>query len=108
MSKVKATFNEPFLADLKDALETAISISWEGCHKIYIAMDQQSHEGQIECGYHPVMVSDKEKALDTLYEWWEAACGLRFISAISENNKFKNLIGQFAYDENEENTNGDT
>ena len=95
------TFKQPFLSEIKSALDKAVSISWEGCHKIYITLDMESHNQQVEYGYEMVAVEDKAEALDKLWEWWDVSCGLRFINAIEGESTFRDVIPQFEYDEEE-------
>jgi hypothetical protein len=90
------TFKEPYLTQVKQALDGAVSICWEGCHKIYIARDQESHKQQKSFGYDTVPVD--ETSLQTLFEWFSTSCGLRFIQAIANSDDFQNVIPQFDYD----------
>ncbi len=99
MCKTTTTFKEPFLKRVQDALDGAGSITWEGCHKIYICMDAESHEQLIEFGYDMILVGDKDEALEQLFDWWNEACPLRFISACKGKDKFDRVIPQFDYDE---------
>ncbi len=71
------------------ALEGAVSITWEGCHKIYICMDQESHDHLVSCDYEMTPVTDKVEAHNQLYEWFDASCSLRFIDAIECNSDGK-------------------
>ena len=58
-----------------------------------------------EYGYDPLITSDEmtpEQMTDTLEDWFNKSCGLRFIQAVSsvpegedEDERFENLIGQF-------------
>jgi|GEM_PF-6941025 len=96
------TFKQPFLAKIKDTLDKAVSITWEGCHKIYITLDMESHDQQIKYGYEMVSVKDKAEALNLLWEWWNSSCGLRFINAIEGESTFHDVIPQFDYDKDEE------
>ena len=98
MSSATETFKEPFLGQVKEVLGRAVSITWEGCHKIYICLDQESHDQQKEWGYQMTMVTDKEEALEQLYRWFNVSCGLRFISAIADCTYFIDVIAQFDYD----------
>lgn len=115
---------EPFsiqLLDVKDPLEEnwrkiasilvdAFSIAWDGCHKIYILMDETQHKQMIEYEYDPLLRLDAlgiDVALRTLHEWYDASCGLRFINAVhtveaNPNEGFTTLIGQFEGNVNEE------
>ena len=108
MTTKTQTFKEPWLTKVKEAVDTAVSITWEGCHKIYIMSDEAADEDSIACGYDTVKVEDKDKAVAQLFEWWEASCGLRFIYRIETtggkvgNEQFSTVIPQFDYDEDEE------
>ena len=88
MSNAVETFKEPFLGAVEDILEKAISITWEGCHKIYICLDQESHKQQIEYGYEMVPVKDKAEALNQLYEWFDVSCGLRLSTPLRAKVRF--------------------
>tara|TARA_R110002110_G_scaffold171377_2_gene373820 strand:+ start:299 stop:601 length:303 start_codon:yes stop_codon:yes gene_type:complete len=99
-----STFKEPWLKRVTEALDGAVSITWEGCHKLYICMDKESHDQQIEFGYDMIEVSQLEHvggAADQLFEWFDNSCGLRFISAISNGDSFDRVIPQFEYDDEE-------
>jgi len=102
MTATVETFKQPYLSCVEDALDKAVSITWEGCHKIYICLDQESHKQQIEYGYEMVPVKDKAEALNQLYEWFDVSCGLRFINSIEGESTFHDVISQFEYDEDEE------
>lgn len=105
MPEVATTFDEPWLAKVKEAVDTAVSIAWEGCHKIYIMSDEQSNADMIDLEYEPIRVCDKQEAVDQLFEWWECSCSLRFIQRIEgeqgSNENYYNVIGQFDYNEYE-------
>jgi hypothetical protein len=94
MMMKKKTFKQPYLDKIEDILDTAVSITWEGCHKIYIALDQKSHNQFIEYGYEMVAVEDKDEAVNQLQEWWDASCVLRFIDAVDGDDKFHAVIPQ--------------
>lgn len=86
---------------VRDALDTAVSIAWDGCHKIYVHMDLGQHEQSISLGYEPWLIGEnqKEQAEQLLREWWEESCGLRFISSVTTvdgdpNEGFARLIAQ--------------
>jgi hypothetical protein len=99
ISNAVETFKQPFLSKVESILESAISITWEGCHKIYICLDQESHNRSVECGYEMVPVGDKAEAMNQLYEWFDVSCGLRFIYATEGRSTFHDVIPQFSYDE---------
>jgi hypothetical protein len=98
------TFKEPFKKVIEEALGDAYSITWCGCHRIYILADPVVHEEQVKYGYTPELIIDKEESLNRLWEWWEDSCGLRFISLITGSIKegteqFRSIIEQFEYEE---------
>jgi hypothetical protein len=105
MTTKAQTFKEPWLAKVEEAVGTAVSIAWEGCHKIYIMSDEAADEDMIDIGYDTIKVDDKSKALAQLFEWWEDSCSLRFINRIETtggktgNEQFFSVIPQFDYDE---------
>ena len=92
-------FRQPFLDKIDAALEDAISITFDGCHKIYIALDTESHDGFVRYDYDMIPVEDKTDAMDLLLQWWNVSCDLRFISAVANDDTFHRLIPQFEYDE---------
>ena len=99
MANEMETFKQPFLGNVEDALDKACSITWDGCHKIYIALDMETHNDQIEIGYEMVTVENKADALNRLWDWWTNSCGLRFINSISARDTFGDVIPQFDYEE---------
>lgn len=89
---------------VEDVVEDAVGQAWDGCHKIYVLMDDKTVEQQ-EAYEYDVFPPD----IDQLQEWFDDSCGLRFICSIesvndgeNQNDGFTNLIAQFELDENEE------
>lgn len=105
---MNATIEELF-EDVKEAMDSAKLVAFDGCHKIYLAMD----EGQVEwfkMNYNGVdctdrnFVSSPEEMLKMVRKWWDESCGLRFISAVETNEEdpnagFTTLIPQGAGEE---------
>jgi hypothetical protein len=79
---------------VRDVIDDAILVAWDGCHKIYVAMDEQEAKSLRVDGYPHVMTSTADEMLDTLGLWWDKSCGLRFISAVGDGS-FESLIAQF-------------
>lgn len=89
-----------------EGVETAISqckgIAWDGCHKIYILMDDQQMAQMAEYGYDPLISASEKNAYDlfeTVQEWYEDSCGLRFVNAVQTvdgdpNLGFTDIISQ--------------
>jgi hypothetical protein len=89
-----------------EATQTAKAIAWDGCHKIYVCMDDQQVAKQREYGYGEggTYLFDSqhfspEEMLALLHDWYEGSCGLRFISAVhtvegDPNKGYVDLIPQ--------------
>lgn len=92
---------------IKEALSSAKAITWDGCHKIYLAMDDRQVELFHMYGYDPIiLVNDIDGAYETLCGWYDDSCGLRFVqlvkTVIEDPNKgFVDLIPQGDEDESE-------
>lgn len=83
-----------------DAIVNAELVAWDGCHKIYLAMDVEQAEW-FRDKYDFVVEGTASDMLDNLIEWWHESCDLRFISAVRTNHDdpnagFTDLIPQFA------------
>jgi hypothetical protein len=85
--------------DVETALETADSIAFDGCHKIYVLMDLEQTEKVIGYEYEFVEpVTEPDRALGLLKKWFEDSCGLKFIEQVSSlangNESWVSLIPQ--------------
>lgn len=94
----------PITFDLvKERVVDAKAIAWDTCHKIYLLMDDEQVELMRTYGYDPLITSDKmspDQMFETLQNWFEDSCSLRFINAVTTNHTdpnagFETLIGQF-------------
>jgi hypothetical protein len=90
---------ELWFTDVKDALNKAKLISWDGCHKIYVAMDDHEAQWFFE-NYAYSLMATPEEMYTTIRDWWNKSCGLRFISSVrydadNPNNGFTTLVPQF-------------
>ena len=83
-------------------LDGAKGIAFDGCHKIYILMDDEQMAEMKEFGYDPLISAEgntPEELLETIRDWYEDSCSLRFVQAIHTNHDdpnagFVSLIGQ--------------
>lgn len=95
---------------LKAALRHAKGIAYEGCHKIYVLLDDGQFAQQKLYGYgdgsdDSQLVAlrsnlDRDRAFATVKQWYEDSCALRFISTIKTvpgdpNDGFDHVIEQF-------------
>ena len=89
--------------EVREVLTEAKGIAWDGCHKIYVLMDQHQMDLMASYGYDPLLPVPEDtadEALKIVRSWYEESCGLRFISAVATvegdpNGGFTDLIGQF-------------
>lgn len=94
-------------AAVEGAIEDALLVSYDGCHKIYLAMDEMEANWFRE-NYEIVFADTPDAMLAKVIEWYEDSCDLRFVTAVSSNPDnpiagFTTLISQFEdQDENDE------
>ena len=89
---------------VEEYVQIAQGISFDGCHKIYVLMDDQQVEQSMEWGYGEdgsflAIDLNPEEMLAILKNWYENSCGLRFIEAVTTNREdpnagFETLIPQ--------------
>lgn len=95
---------------LEEALSSATGIAWDGCHKIYVLMDEEQLDlmqsygyGDSEGGSELMTIEteqDRAQAFEIVEGWFEDSCSLRFISTVrtvagDPNEGFAHLIAQF-------------
>lgn len=86
------------------ALRDARGASLDGCHKIYVLMDDGQFEVEKTLGHEALIELDgteqnRTEALTTIREWFENSCGLRFVDSVRTNEAdpnegFETLIPQ--------------
>ena len=100
MTKTLYDLFEPVM----DAVMDARLIAFDGCHKIYLAMDDEQADWFRE-NYNGTSCTDRtfegtpKEMMRTLRTWWDESCGLKFISAVTTNHAdpnagFMSLISQ--------------
>lgn len=103
-----SSYNQKFKL-VREAVKTAKLIAYDGCHKIYVAMDEASARKLEGSGYTthrsdyfltkypPVLM--RTAMLNRVKLWYRMSCGLRFVQSTSNsmdsNQEFKDLIPQF-------------
>lgn len=99
---------------VNQAVAGAKGIAWDGCHKIYVLLDDAQVTQMRSLGYGDLgdgdgsqlialnCAADREAAKHTIRDWFEDSCALRFISAVrtvdgdsDANSGFLDLIAQF-------------
>lgn len=100
---------EDHWSDVEYAVDDAHLIAFDGCHKIYLAMDEYEAQWFRE-NYNGKECDDRtfegtaQAMLEKLKEWYEGSCPLRFIQSVERNERdpnagFKSLIPQGASDD---------
>lgn len=92
--------------DVRAALDDTLAITFDGCHKIYLLLDEQQVREFREYEYDVEDVTDIDQALDALKDWYQMSCFLRFITAVRTNETdpnagYEDLIPQGAEAEEE-------
>jgi hypothetical protein len=72
------TIDERF-TKIEEIMEYATLVAWDGCHKIYIAMDAEEANWYME-NYEDTYIGSPKEMTSMVKEWWNSSCGLRFIS----------------------------
>jgi hypothetical protein len=70
---------------VRDKINSTVLIAWDGCHKIYMAMDETQADW-FNKNYDHIVEDTPEVMLEKLGEWWEASCPLRFINSVESTN----------------------
>ena len=86
---------------LEDIVNEADSIAWDGCHKVYILMDEKQTQQMIDYEYDYLIKakdSNPYDMSDTVGNWYNHSCYLRFIDVVytDENgeDEFYPLVAQ--------------
>lgn len=84
-------------------VENCVLIAFDGCHKIYLAMDEtEAYSFRTNEGYESVIENNGDNNLmDILDDWYNISCSLKFINAVwtsypDANDGYVSLISQEA------------
>ena len=75
--------------DVESSLYDAKGIAFDTCHKIYVLMDTEQVALMREYEYDLIHTSEEmnpSQMLETLKEWYEKSCFLKFIEAVETNH----------------------
>lgn len=88
--------------ELQQLVETADSIAWDGCHKIYIQQDSNQTDKMKSYGYTYLWdksMMDSDSMVNTIYQWWRQSCPLRLVDSVATNHdntdQFTTVVPQF-------------
>jgi hypothetical protein len=92
--------------NLDELLAQADSVSYDGCHKIYLNMDAKQTEKMFGYGYDKTITGTTWDKQDAVWRWYEDSCSLRFIDAVftnddDETDKFVTVVSQFQGEDDE-------
>jgi len=79
-------FTTDQLACLKTALSSASGIAWDGCHDIFILMDDHQLAYQEADPDKYALIPITGGSLELLQSWWDESCTERAIYAVSTHN----------------------
>ena len=66
-------------------VKQAHSIAWDGCHKIYLLLDEKQTDLMIQYGYKHLITTEGRKRgeiLDQIMEWYKESCPLKLVDAV--------------------------
>lgn len=97
---------EDYWHKVKEYVQDAKCIAFDGCHKIYLAMDHEQADW-FRTNYEHSMTGNPDEMLQVLRAWYDESCWLRFVEAVETNGVdpnegFTTLIPQGAEEEEEE------
>lgn len=80
------------------ACDDALAMTWDGCHKIYLLMDEKTVE---EYKHDPERWEQMRKPdFDAMEDWYDASCALRFVATSAygpDGDKvIEHIVGQGA------------
>lgn len=84
-----------------DRCHDAKAVFFEGCHKIYLAMDDEQVRLFRDYNYEHEVRGTQVEMFEAVEHWyWEVSCGSRFVSAVSTvdgdpNDGFEQVVPQF-------------
>ena len=88
------------LRPVLDYIADAHLIAWDGCHRIYLALDEinatrfesgyrlafdATDEPRFVPGYPHTLRADPDVLMATVVEWWENSCVYRFVQGVRDN-----------------------
>lgn len=76
-------------AKVLKASKKARLVAWDGCHKIYLAMDE-IEAGYFRDNFEHIFEGSAAAMCDKVKEWWDASCFLRFVTAVTNNEENPN------------------
>lgn len=80
---------DEILKPVAEIMDDVIMAFWDGCHKIYLALDQHEADRMTELGYTEHVAyprgGDGRTILSMVTVWFTESCPLRFVEAVRHN-----------------------
>lgn len=88
---------DDLFSEVEEALDDALLIAWDGCHKMYVALDDEQAQW-FRDNYPHTYEASPDDMMVMLRSWWDNSCPLKFVQSVetttNPNDGFANLIGQ--------------
>jgi len=97
---MSTTVSEMF-GEVREATHSAQLIAFDGCHKIYIAMDTTESAWFRNDGNYKIVEDTPDNMFDQLVKWYDESCPLKFITVVENTageSVFTSLVPQGAED----------
>ena len=78
------TTDTRLFAKVREHMKTTTLVAWDGCHKIYLAKDEEQADWFAD-NYDYTLSSTYSEMLERVGEWWDSSCPLRFVNAVVTN-----------------------
>ncbi len=81
--------------ELQELVQSAHSIAWDGCHKIYIQQDSDQTDKVKNYGYDYLWTKDQmdsDSMVNTIYQWWRQSCPLRLVDSVATGDHSTDLF----------------
>jgi hypothetical protein len=97
------------IEEVREAVSRSKGVCWDGCHEIFILLDEEQVNQSLEWGYEVFLVfeTNADMRANMLLDWYYLSCPLRFISTVSTvdgdpNEGYEDIVPQFEYTDAED------
>lgn len=74
----------PTFAPVREIIAQTHLVAWDGCHKMYMALDTTQADWFRE-NYSYITEGSPDEMLNAIARYWSASCSLKFIQAVRTN-----------------------
>lgn len=92
-----------YLSPIKDYIDQTHLVAFDGCHKIYMALDEKE-ANWFRQEYPFIVQGHKDEMLKAVINWYNDSCSLKFVcgvrhNAADPNQGFVDIVPQGAEDD---------